>query len=362
MGDGQWEPVFSCSWDEKSRKEREKEQWIRKQEKLKRFVYTPVQAMPSNYIAIDFETADSSRESPCAIGVAIVENGTIKESFGRLIKPHKDHSYFDDFNINIHGITPEMVEHEPEFNEVMQGIFPLFENRHVIAHNMSFDGSVLTRTANLYGLHAPTRPTLCTVSLSRIVWPDLISYDLWNVCNKLAIDLSHHEAESDAIAAAKIVLTAENEMRQNKEAQERLINTGYSFGYIDRDLAYSPRYMRSGWGYKPLTAEEIGSDAWKDAVASTPPLSGEKFVFTGALKSMTRDQAHGIVKMAGGTHSGSVSKKTSYLVMGLQDFSRFTDGQKSSKTREVESLKASGVNIEIISEDDFLSLIDWGDE
>ncbi len=106
-------------------------------------IYNPIKELPSDFVSIDFETANKNRCSPCSIGIAVIKAGEVVDSFEQLIRPHKDYSEFNEFNIGIHGITPEMVKDAPEFDMVMERLFPLINNNIVVAHNMSFDSSVL---------------------------------------------------------------------------------------------------------------------------------------------------------------------------------------------------------------------------
>ena len=71
--------------------------------------------------------------------------------------------------------------------------------------------------------------------------------------------------------------------------------------------------------------------------------SGMTFVLTGALSKFTRDEATEKIELLGGKASGSVSKKTSYVVVGENA------GSKERKAREL--------GIPILSEDEFLELI-----
>ena len=71
--------------------------------------------------------------------------------------------------------------------------------------------------------------------------------------------------------------------------------------------------------------------------------AGKTFVLTGALTKFTRDEATAKIERFGGKASGSVSKKTSYVVVGENA------GSKERKAREL--------GIPILSEDDFLSMI-----
>ena len=71
--------------------------------------------------------------------------------------------------------------------------------------------------------------------------------------------------------------------------------------------------------------------------------AGKTFVLTGALSKFTRDEASEKIELLGGKVSGSVSKKTSYVVVGENA------GSKERKAREL--------GITILSEDDFLNMI-----
>ena len=60
-----------------------------------------------NYYVIDFETANSKRNSACALGIIEVKDNEIINEWDYLIDPE---DYFDPFNTFIHGITEDMVE------------------------------------------------------------------------------------------------------------------------------------------------------------------------------------------------------------------------------------------------------------
>ena len=71
--------------------------------------------------------------------------------------------------------------------------------------------------------------------------------------------------------------------------------------------------------------------------------SGMTFVLTGALTKFTRDEATAMIERYGGKASGSVSKNTSYVVIGENA------GSKERKAREL--------GIPILSEEDFLNML-----
>jgi DNA polymerase III subunit epsilon len=159
-----------------------------------------------DFITIDFETATSHRDSPCEIGLTFVEAGQIIETKSWLIKPINNN--FDYFNILIHGIRPEHVADKPEFNEVWKEIRPLLENQFLIAHNASFDISVLRKTLEAYQLPFPTLNYSCSCIFSKMVWQGLPAYDLKTLCKINGIDFKHHRAGEDSEATAKLTLKA----------------------------------------------------------------------------------------------------------------------------------------------------------
>lgn len=159
-----------------------------------------------NFAAIDFETANRSLHSVCALGLVIVEGGQVVERVSRLVRPKK--LYFNKFNTWIHGITKEDVEQEPEFDAIWQDIFPLIKGRIVLAHNASFDMNVLKEVLKQYGIPCPPIKNSCTVQISRKTWPELESHRLNLVAEHLGIAFKHHDALEDALACAQIALRA----------------------------------------------------------------------------------------------------------------------------------------------------------
>lgn len=156
------------------------------------------------FVAIDFETADRGPDSACAIGLARVEGGRVVATAERLIRPPRTTFEFS----WVHGITWNQVEREPLFGDVWPELRPLLEGvRFLAAHNAGFDRRVLQSCCQLAGLPAPDLPFRCTVQLARKTW-GLPKNDLASLCKFLDIPLKHHDAGSDAVACARILLAA----------------------------------------------------------------------------------------------------------------------------------------------------------
>lgn len=163
-----------------------------------------------NFVAIDFETANEKLSSSCAIGIAVVRDSKIVETKHFFIQPPD--LKFNLINYTVHGIRKEDVEDKLKFGDLWESIKAYFEGAPVIAHNASFDMSVLRQTLDQYQIPYPEINYACTLVISKKVWPDQLSYKLDGLSSMLQIKLNHHNAESDAIACALIAIKAANEI------------------------------------------------------------------------------------------------------------------------------------------------------
>lgn len=158
-----------------------------------------------NFTAIDFETANYRRTSACSIGLVKVENGEIVAEKCCFIKPQPN--YFIPSFIDIHHITPDMVTDAPLFGELWPDIREFIEDSEaLVAHNATFDMSVLKACLEMEMIRSYLPPSVCTVKLSRQHLKFLINHKLNTVCEYFNIELDHHEALSDARGAARIIL------------------------------------------------------------------------------------------------------------------------------------------------------------
>ncbi len=157
-------------------------------------------------VAIDFETANEARHSPCAVGFALVRDGRVVERTSYLIRPRE--MRFSPGNVRVHGLRPADVADAPEFPAVMAPYLARMAGALVIAHNASFDVGVLAATLALYGLPQPALSHACTVALAKAAWPALERYRLSTVAAHLGIRFRHHDAGEDAWACARIALAA----------------------------------------------------------------------------------------------------------------------------------------------------------
>ena len=153
-------------------------------------------------VALDFETSDKYADSACALGMSRVENGRVVDSWYSLIRPPRSTVCFNE----IHGLTWDMLKNQRSFAELWPEISSFLQGaRLLVAHNASFDRRVLFGCCRAFGLEAPNLPFACTVKGSR-KGLHLPHHRLNDVCAYLGLELDHHNAASDALAAAGIYL------------------------------------------------------------------------------------------------------------------------------------------------------------
>lgn len=181
-----------------------------------------------NFIAIDFETANSNRSSICSVGIAIVENGKLTGSEHIYVRPMPD--YYDGYNTALHGISDRHTRNKPTFSQQWNELKKYFHNQTIIAHNAAFDCSVLRFTLDSHKLQYPDLDYHCTYRLAQAALP-LPGHKLNEVSRHFGIRLDHHNAESDAKASALIALKLieRNGVRSLKELS---LGLGFKVGKI----------------------------------------------------------------------------------------------------------------------------------
>jgi len=157
-----------------------------------------------NYVAIDFETATSKRNSVCSVGIVTVEDGEIIEEYHALIKPPNNEYNFH--NIQVHGITENDTIDSPSFQKIYPEIKKRLAGNVTVAHNESFDRSVLRNSMLEIGLDYSDidlpEKWECTLKIYKSMGYKPAKL---NVCCEFhGIELQHHDALSDARGCAKL--------------------------------------------------------------------------------------------------------------------------------------------------------------
>lgn len=156
-----------------------------------------------NFAAIDFETANNERTSVCSVGVVIVRNGKIVDTFYSLIQPEPN--YYNYWCTQVHGITRHDTESAPIFPEVWKQIEPLIDGLPLVAHNKAFDESCLKAVFRCYQMDYPDYEFHCTCQAARRAFPNAENHQLHTISMLCGYRLeNHHHALADAEACAWI--------------------------------------------------------------------------------------------------------------------------------------------------------------
>ena len=281
--------------------------------------------------AIDVETANADRASICSIGVVHVQDGEIKDQWQTLVDPE---TWFDPWNVEVHGIDETDVGDSPTMPEIRGELRSRLRGSVLISHT-SFDRVAFERAMSRYGLEQLQVTWLDSAKIVRRAWPERYArsgYGLSSVAHDLGISFRHHDALEDARAAAEVTLAACAAAKQDIK---------WWLQRVDGTI----------WGTTQPTAEK--RDGKQEG-----EFYGETIVFTGKL-GIPRRTATDMAAEVGFSVSGSVTKKTTMLVVGVQDMNKLKGYEKSSKHRKAEDLIAMyELDIQILSEQDFLDLVD----
>ena len=306
-----------------------------------------------DFVAIDFETANSHRDSVCSLGITVVKDNKIVEKRYWLIKPYPFR--FDPINISIHGIREADVINEKEFDEVWPEIKPYLENKLVIAHNASFDFSVLRKTLDLYGIDYPKLNYCCTLVASKLFYRYLSNYKLNTVNKHLGYKFKHHHASEDATACANILINIAEELKiDNINEISNLV--GFKLGYLNIG-GYSPCSKVSS-GVVSNRHKTYSEEDESSLFSSTTEFFKDKVVvFTGPLNSMSRIEGTRLINSLGGITRSSVTKKTNILITNTPNIDSLSPEQMSNKLRTAMCYRGRGQDILIINEEELESII-----
>jgi DNA polymerase-3 subunit epsilon len=306
-----------------------------------------------DFAVIDFETANNNRSSACSIGIAIVSENQIQERYCKLLRP----TPFEvgRYQEKIHKLTKSDLENAPTFADVWHDIRRLLSDKILVAHQASFDMSVLRHVARSYSIDLPEYNYVCSLELARLSMPDELSHKLNWICKKLSIPLNHHDAMSDAEATAEMILYL---MNQNKVSH--LSALLHEFGVTPGRIITSDFYDTPSYPKVLEVKDRFEIDIPDGFDPSLTLVNGKTVLLTGSFANFNKAELSEIINTKlGGTTVVNWSKKVNLLVIGEVRYQEILAGHnsKTEKLRNAEKLKESGGEIEICSENEFIDLI-----
>lgn len=238
----------------------------------------------------------------------------------------------------IHKITDDMVKDAPTIADVKTAFLEFIEDSVLVGYNVTFDLGFISMA---FDVTLDGMPYLDVMRLAQNHL-DLPDYRLETVAEVLGFcpKGNFHDSMTDCEATA--------------DAFWKLCPLEL--------LIYSPVYHAPKW-QKIRALETFRPKEIVPQVTPTDanhPLYGKKIVFTGEL-SIDRHSAAQMAVDVGASVKSGVSSKTDYLVVGVQDPALVGPDGMSGKEEKAHELNALGkASIEIISEDEFISLLKGG--
>ena len=355
----------------------------------------------ANLTFIDVETPNKSNNKICSIALINKVNGKTRFKQNLYVNPE---ARFDDLNMQIHGITPIMVEKAPKFNEIWDNISKYFLNSIIVGHNVQSDLAIISKTLQHYGLNLNTISYIDTYSLAK-KYINSDSYKLSDLTKNFDYKGQSHDALSDCVDCENLLykIIEDNDIDifseteeyyiQHKAVEEPTIygkikNTKETKAYQklqssiskileDNDVSFDElqQFIKEvetnnlqetypiDKAYK-IAKEKLNNadiDIKKSLSTITGNIDTDTFDggFEGKLFCLTGDFNHGskteitdYIISKGGFVKDSLTLKVDYLVRGLQGSDAYAYGSYGSKVKKALELKEKGHSIKIITEND----------
>ena len=302
----------------------------------------------THFTVVDVETPNAYQNSICSIAILHVENNHITFAKEYLVNPQ---ARFDNMNMSIHHITPEMVENEPTFPSVWNEIKHFFTNEIAIAHNATFDLRVISKTLASYDIAVPDFSYICTLKKARrhISKEVYGSHKLNVLCDAYHIDLdNHHDAMCDTKACKSLFeLFAIEYGIQDSDIELFSLNV--------KGTTVSTKKSPVSAKESPVSAKKsplqkaVNSNLW----VQNPELdlTSKVCCLTGTFSNGAKSDVEAFIICKGGTCITGLNQKVDYLVVGGQGSSNWKYGNYGAKVSKAVQMQEKGIVIHIISEE-----------
>lgn len=182
------------------------------------------------YIALDFETANRYMDSACSLGLSRMdEEGKVLSSWYSLIRPPM--LYFDPGCTRVHQLDENEIKAARDFSALWPEIRDFIAGSVLVAHNATFDMSVLKTTAEYYGIQLPNYEYYCTFQIAKKLLGRRESYSLSVlVPDLLGFDYHAHLASDDAYACGRLfAFLLHGHLNEEDELEAYMERTGCAY-------------------------------------------------------------------------------------------------------------------------------------
>lgn len=305
--------------------------------------------MKPNFILLHCESCNHDMSSVSHIILVPVVNGERQSTKEYILNPETDN-----FEWIQSGITQDTVEASPTYAEKWGEIEAEITKYPIIV--CSGDGYAMRALNNtlqrLHVGHAPLRYCNAKAIIRKMV--DLLFYNFYCLCDMYAGD-SIDEQHPLAIAERWCDLCLHYIENYDAETIDDLLSAEkINVGTSSND-EFIPSHIQKD--YSKRTRPVFDTAAVEVRADRNNPFFAMAVVFTGKLESMTRAEARTKVITIGGEAPEGLTRDVDYLVVGTQDLRVVGQSGLSGKMKNAAKYREKGCPIEVISEQDFLEMI-----
>lgn len=290
---------------------------------------TTIRGNISDYTVIDIETTGKYAKYCEIIELSAIKvrNSQIIDEYSTLIKPEKQLPYEI---TELTGITDEMLENAPSINEKLPEYLDFIGDDIILGHNVSsFDRHVISRYCSKLGLPLLNNDTLDTLHYAHCCNIDVSDHKLTTLTAFLGINHSDaHRALADCIA--------------NFECYEKLKEH------------FDGNYRNLSFGVQAKEKVEVDKNVLS-RVTEKIDLSGKFVCLTGTFIHGSRSSIQKQLENLGAIILKDISSRIDYLIVGDSGSSDWKFGNYGGKIKKALEYQKKGINIKIISEEDFFS-------
>ncbi len=157
-------------------------------------------AYPQGYAVVDVETTGLARDDRI-VSAAVYRldaRGEVEDHWYTTVNPQRDPG-----PVWIHGLTSEVLEGAPLFQDIAEEFATRLDGRVLVAHNAVFDWSMIAREYARADREAPVRQRLCTIALSKELGLPLANHKLESLAAHFGVvqQRAHHALDDARVLA-----------------------------------------------------------------------------------------------------------------------------------------------------------------
>lgn len=167
-----------------------------------------------SFAVVDLETTGSviGVDEIMDVGIVILKRGRVARRFATRLRTERA---IPPWVSRLTGLREADLSDAPTLDGLAPQIVEMLTDAVFVAHDIRFDLPFLRWEIMRRNLGFPDMPGLCTLCLSRALWPDLPSHSLPELASRLGVSHENpHRAEDDALASAGVLRLALQEARK----------------------------------------------------------------------------------------------------------------------------------------------------